>query len=314
MTGVIGHIANPTVGQAVRLAQRAERAGATWMGLADAFWWRDVWMLLAAVAGGTERIAVGPAMTNPYMRHPFHTASALATLHELAPGRVFCGITAGGSEVSAAAAMSRRDAPERTGALAQLLRDLGGGAPLDPTSGRTLDVPLPHTPVLMAARGDRMLTAAGTHADRVLLWAIPRSDLRRSLDVVAGAAAGADRSPVLVWAPLVRHPDVAERSIGHAAVYAALNSAPAIRGGWGLHDGLVHRIRRALVGGRLDDAIAAVPPAALDDLVFDPSDHAAVARTARDLGVTQLAVPGFSVDTVAGHIVWATAIETDLAR
>ena len=83
MAGIIGHIVNPTPSEAVALAVEGETAGAEWIGLADAFWWRDVWMLLAAVAAATDTIRIGPAMTNPYLRHPFHTASALATLAEL---------------------------------------------------------------------------------------------------------------------------------------------------------------------------------------------------------------------------------------
>ena len=98
MVGVISHVPNPDIDQAVGLAQAAEGAGAQWIGVADAFWWRDVWLLLGEVASATERIELGPAMTNPYMRHRFHTASALATLQEKAHGRVFCGIAAGGSD------------------------------------------------------------------------------------------------------------------------------------------------------------------------------------------------------------------------
>src|SRR5205085_11336022 len=32
----------------------------------------------------TERIELGPLVTNPYLRHPFHTAAALASLQDLA--------------------------------------------------------------------------------------------------------------------------------------------------------------------------------------------------------------------------------------
>ena len=50
MVGVISHVPNPDVEAAVGLAQAAEGAGAAWIGIADAFWWRDVWMLLGEVA------------------------------------------------------------------------------------------------------------------------------------------------------------------------------------------------------------------------------------------------------------------------
>ncbi len=63
MVGVINHVTNPDVEAAVGLARAAEEAGAAWIGIADAFWWRDVWMLLGEVASQTERIELGPAMT-----------------------------------------------------------------------------------------------------------------------------------------------------------------------------------------------------------------------------------------------------------
>jgi 5,10-methylenetetrahydromethanopterin reductase len=312
VSGVIGHIPNPTLHDAVGLARAAEQSGASWIGLADAFWWRDVWMLLSAVAAETTRIEIGPAMTNPYLRHPFHTVSALATLHEAAPGRVFCGVAAGGSEVTAAAHLSRTDAAQRSTELIELIRTVAAGRPLDQSSGRGLDVALPATPVTMAGRGDAMLSAAGSSADRVLLWAMPRSDLQRSVAIVTAAATEAGRSPRLIWAPLVRHPDVAVGSLAHIAVYAALNSAAQVRRSWGLHAADIEAIRAALVAGALEDAIAMVPEAAFDDLFVEPGAVNAIAAQARDLGVTEIAVPGFAVSTLGGHLKWALDVEAHL--
>ena len=313
MVGVINHVANPDVGQAVGLAQAAEGAGARWIGVADAFWWRDVWMLLAEVAAATERIEIGPAMTNPYMRHRFHTASALATLQEMAPGRVFCGIAAGGSEVTAAAGISRHDAAARAAELVAFLREVAATGTLDDASGRGLDVNLDRVPILMAGRGDQMLRTAGALADRVLLWAIPASDLERSVSVVRNGAALRSRPPELIWAPLVRHDDAPQASIMHIAVYASLNTAAAVRHEWGLADTRVQAIRQELVRGDLAAASALVPPAALNDLTFEDPDPAPIADIARSLGVSSLAVPGFDPATVSGHINWAASVESQLA-
>src|SRR6266446_8800934 len=120
--GVISHLPNPSFAQVRDLARAAEKAGADWLGLPDAFWWRDTWLLLAEAARVTERIEIGPLVTNPYLRHPFQTVAAVATLQDLAGPRVFVGLAAGGSEVSGAAAISRSDAPRRVHELAQLIR------------------------------------------------------------------------------------------------------------------------------------------------------------------------------------------------
>ncbi|HET6583933.1 MAG TPA: LLM class flavin-dependent oxidoreductase, partial [Nannocystaceae bacterium] len=61
----------------------------------DAVWfydspalYEDVWMLLALAADRTERVTLGTAVLVPDLRHVLVTASAIATLEHLAPGRV----------------------------------------------------------------------------------------------------------------------------------------------------------------------------------------------------------------------------------
>src|SRR5262249_38958053 len=157
--GIISHLPNPDFAAVGALARAAEEAGADWLGLPDAFWWRDVWLLLAEAARATRRIALGPVVTNPYLRHPFHTLSPLASLQDLAtPERVFLGIGAGGSEVSGAAQVARTDAADRVRALVALIRAVTRGEPLDTASGRTLELPLAAVNVLIAGRGNAMLS------------------------------------------------------------------------------------------------------------------------------------------------------------
>ncbi len=55
----------------------------------------DVWIVLALAAERTSAIGLGPAVLIPALRHPMVNASAIATLAELAPGRVAAAIGAG---------------------------------------------------------------------------------------------------------------------------------------------------------------------------------------------------------------------------
>jgi 5,10-methylenetetrahydromethanopterin reductase len=48
---------------------------------------RDTYVLLAAAARANERITLGPLLADPVNRHPTVTASSMATIDELAPGR-----------------------------------------------------------------------------------------------------------------------------------------------------------------------------------------------------------------------------------
>lgn len=305
--GVIAHLPNPTVEQIVELAVAAEDNGADWLGVADAFWWRDVWLLLAAAARATVRIELGPCVTNPYLRHPFHTASALATLQEIAgPARVFVGIGAGGSELRGAAGVDRSDAPERVAALAGLLRRVAAGEPLDQASARHLDVPLAPLPILVAGKGNRMLDCAGAYADRALLWAFPRSDLDRAAARVR--AAGPPRE--LVWAPAVDHGDSGHLDL--IAVYGVLNASPGLRRQWGVVEDDVAGIRAALVAGDALEALERVPAAARSDLILPALSAAEAVGIGRSIGATSIAIPAFSVASLPDRLAWARAVASEL--
>jgi 5,10-methylenetetrahydromethanopterin reductase len=310
--GIICHLHNVGFDDVRRLAAAAEDAGADWLGLPDAFWWRDTWLLLAEAARATSRIEIGPVVTNAYLRHPFHTVAAVASLQDLAGARVLVGIGAGGSEVSGAAGVARRDVARRVRSLAGLLRTVADGQPLDPASGRMLEVPLRPAPVLIAGRGNGILDAAGRCADRAMLWAVPNSDMERSAAAVeAGAQAGREAPgprPELVWAPLVDYGGRSRERVHAIAAYSVLNSRPEVQARWGLDRSTLACLRHLLVGGGSAAAQDLVPPAALDDLIIQNPDPVRVGEHAAQIGATSLALPAFSVEEVADRVAWARAV------
>lgn len=68
----------------------------------------DVWMTLARAAERTRAIELGPGVLIPSLRHVLVTAAAVATLVEVAPGRVNVGI---GSGFTGRLAMGQRSNP-----------------------------------------------------------------------------------------------------------------------------------------------------------------------------------------------------------
>jgi 5,10-methylenetetrahydromethanopterin reductase len=79
---------------------RAERLGYDRCGIWDSpALFREPWVTLGSVARDTERIALGTWVTNALTRHPAVTAACAATVDDLAPGRVYIGIGAGGTGV-----------------------------------------------------------------------------------------------------------------------------------------------------------------------------------------------------------------------
>ena len=82
----------------VRQVQLAERLGYDTAWITDSHLvCRELWVTLGACAAATSRIRLGPGVTVPHSRHVSVTASAVATLHDLAPGRTVLGVGTGGS-------------------------------------------------------------------------------------------------------------------------------------------------------------------------------------------------------------------------
>ena len=165
----------PTVGapaDTAGYAAEVEAAGFDFMWTPDtpllAGRWRDVYMHLGAAAERTERIRLGPGVTNPLTRHPLTTASAIATLDDVSGGRadLVAGTGYSSAYIIGRKAATLADMREATA----LWRGLLGGQPTDPGGSETvIDRPNADLPIILAATGPRMLALAGEIADGVLI-------------------------------------------------------------------------------------------------------------------------------------------------
>jgi 5,10-methylenetetrahydromethanopterin reductase len=89
-------LALPPTSQTPELAALAEELGFDRVWLYDTPALQlDVWMALALTAQATSQIGIGPAVLIPSLRHPLATASAIATLEQLAAGRTAYAIGSG---------------------------------------------------------------------------------------------------------------------------------------------------------------------------------------------------------------------------
>ncbi|WP_194890999.1 LLM class flavin-dependent oxidoreductase [Catenulispora pinisilvae] len=85
----------------VAQARLAEQLGYRRVWLADApALYGDLWVAMARIATGTEHIGIGAGVTVPGLRHPMVTASAIASVDELAPGRLIVGLGTGYSALN----------------------------------------------------------------------------------------------------------------------------------------------------------------------------------------------------------------------
>lgn len=141
---------------------RAEHAGFDIAWLPDSqFLWRDVWATLALAARETSTIRLGTCVTNFETRHASVTASAAATLDELAPGRVILGVGTGDSSIKTLGMRPTRI--ERMREQLEVTRALLAGEAVS-FHGRMMQLDAPPAnpvPIYLAANAPRALGLAG---------------------------------------------------------------------------------------------------------------------------------------------------------
>jgi 5,10-methylenetetrahydromethanopterin reductase len=166
---------------------------------------RDPYVLLAMAARATERIVLGPLLANPVNRHPTVTASSIATLDELAPGRTLLGWGVGDTAVRLAGLRPARvkELEDST----RLMRTLLDGKEVEVGAARPAR--LPHhrpVPIWIAAGGPRTLRMAGGVADGVFIRVGTHpANIDRSVDAIRAGAAEAGRDPSSVRVGAIFH-------------------------------------------------------------------------------------------------------------
>jgi 5,10-methylenetetrahydromethanopterin reductase len=130
---------------------------------------RDAFALLPHLAAATDRILIGPGVTNLVTRHETVIANSISTLAAIAPGRILAGLGAGDSAVFPIGLKPQGVADLRTGITR--LRSLLAGEVVDgpdrpyAVGGSSSETP----PIYLAASQPRMLELAGAVADGVIV-------------------------------------------------------------------------------------------------------------------------------------------------
>jgi 5,10-methylenetetrahydromethanopterin reductase len=166
---------------------------------------RDTYVLLAAAARATERIVLGPLLANPVNRHPTVTASSIATVDELAPGRTLLGWGVGDTAVRLAGLRPARIKELEASTL--LMRALLDGEGVEVGAPRPAQ--LPHhrpVPIWIAAGGPRTLRMAGGCADGVFMRVGTHpANIATAVEAIHTGAAEAGREPSAVRLGVIFH-------------------------------------------------------------------------------------------------------------
>jgi probable F420-dependent oxidoreductase len=182
----------------VALTRQAEAAGFGYGWVFDSHvLWLEPYPLLTLMATNTTAMRLGTCVTNPAVRDPTVTASALATLNLISGGRMQLGIGRGDS--------SRRVLGRKPTTLATLehavhtIEDLAAGRSAD-QEGETVRLTWAsgELPVWIAGYGPKALHLTGRIADGVILQFADPHLIKWCLGFVREGASAAGRDPASI--------------------------------------------------------------------------------------------------------------------
>ncbi len=198
---------NPPARRVIELGVAAERNGFSHVWSFDSHvLWQEPYLIHSAILDRTERVMVGPFVTNPATRDWTVTASLFATLNEMYGNRTVCGIGRGDSAVRAT-----NDRPSSLVTLREaihVIRELGNSRPVE-YRGTELRLPWSvgsQLEVWVAAYGPRALQITGEVGDGFILQLADLDIAEWMIAKVRQAAEAAGRDPdeitICVAAPM----------------------------------------------------------------------------------------------------------------
>jgi 5,10-methylenetetrahydromethanopterin reductase len=293
-----------TLPQYVALARAAEGAGFDQLWVSDDLFFRSAPIILAAVAGATERLQIGTGILNPYTIHPSEIAMLAATLDELSGCRFNLGLASGAADFLGWVGL-RPDHPlvavrESIGAIRGLLaghRVAMKGRFLRWTADAYLRFSAPRqTPIYLGAMSPGMLRLTGELADGALPLLLPPEHyfaVRPHIEE-GGRRRPADLPPLdlaaCVWVSLAEDRRAARRALAEKIAYYGHALSPMILERLGLTAADMAPVARAMIAERdVDRACALVDDRMLKiGVVGGPAEVIARLTPLVDAGVRHL--------------------------
>ncbi|AJT63462.1 hypothetical protein T261_1777 [Streptomyces lydicus] len=213
---------DPPASAVVELMKRAEDVGFTHGWTFDScVLWQEPFVIYSRILAETDRLIVGPIVTNPGTRTWEVTASTFATLNDMYGNRTVCGIGRGDSAMRVAG--RKPNTLARISGAIKVIRALGRGDEAD-LGGTVVRFPWvregAELPVWMAAYGPKALKMAGEEADGFILQLADPFLTEWMVKAVRDAAVAAGRSvddvKICVAAPAYVTQDDSPEALAHA--------------------------------------------------------------------------------------------------
>ncbi len=191
---------NPPASRTVQLAKLAEVHGFSHVWTFDShLLWQEPYVIHSRILAETQRIKVGPFVTNPATRDWTVTASTFATLNEMYGNRTVCGIGRGDSAVRVTNGKPTTMAELRE--AIHVIRELGNSRAVE-YKGATLQFPPwskgSELEMWVAAYGPLALKLTGEVGDGFILQLADVDIAKWMIKTVRDAAEAAGRDPLAI--------------------------------------------------------------------------------------------------------------------
>ena len=283
----------------------AENQGFNNLWVTDHYTNRNVYVTLAAAAIYTNKITLGTGVTNPYMCNPVITAQNIATLNDLAPGRVVLGIGAGDKTTLEAVGVEMQKPLAAVSETIELFRKLTNGETVAfqgevfKTAGAKFSFkPKNKIPVYVGAQGPKMLEMAGKIGDGVLVNASHPKDVEYAVKMANEGMRQANKAPgdvdIAAYTSFSVNEDLkkALKAASPVVAFIVAGSPPAVLERHGISPAKADELRAALKVGDFPKALAAVTPEMINAFAICGTPDMCVERIAqlRKIGISQFVV------------------------
>ena len=291
----------------IELVQFAESLGFDNAWVPDQTFFRDPYAILAALAFSTKNIHLGIGVTNPNTRHPVMAARAIATLEEMAPGRVLLGIGAGNNkELLNPLGLDVSHAGDKCREMAEIVRALLTGEIVEykgryfQASGIKMDFKTnPDIPIYIAGRGPFVLQSAGEVADGAIVGGLcTSSGIAYAINQITIGANKAARDPkgmeIVSWVTVnvTEDRDKGLEDLKPVVAHIIGGAPDVVLEASGLDSTLVNQIKSTYFKEGIPQAARYVTADCIDafTIVGDGPDCVRRIKALEEAGITQLAM------------------------
>ena len=283
----------------------AENCGFNNLWITDHYSNRNVYVTLAAVAIYTNKITFGTGVTNPWMVNPVVTAEAIATLDELAPGRVVLGMGAGDKTTLEAVGVEMGKPLAAVKESIEIFRKLTNGESVAfqgevfKTAGAKFNFKTKtKIPVYIGAQGPKMLEMAGRIGDGVLINASHPSDVEYAVKMASEGIRQANKQPsdvdIAAYTSFSVNEDVkkAVKAATPVVAFIVAGSPPPVLEKHNIDLAKADELRAALKANDFGKAFANVTPEMIDAFSICGTPNVCIEKIAqlRKIGISQFVV------------------------